>query len=90
MFQMMGVFAEFERAIVRERVMVGLARAKAEGKVLGRPTVRAAVELKVRDLRKGGVGIRKIASKLGIGVSTVQRVVNGGAAKAVSVRIDEC
>ena len=90
MFQMMGVFAEFERAIIRERVMVGLARAKAEGKVLGRPTVGAAVELKVRDLRKGGVGIRKIASKLGIGVSTVQRVVNGGAVKAVSARIDEC
>lgn len=81
MFQMMGVFAEFERAIIRDRVIVGLARAKAEGKVLGRPTVGAAVELKVHDLRKGGVGIRKIASKLGIGVSTVQRVVNGGAAK---------
>jgi hypothetical protein len=37
MFQMLGVFAEFERAMIRERVMAGLARAKAEGTRLGRP-----------------------------------------------------
>jgi DNA invertase Pin-like site-specific DNA recombinase len=37
MFQMMGVFAEFERAIIQERVRAGLARAKSEGKQLGRP-----------------------------------------------------
>jgi DNA invertase Pin-like site-specific DNA recombinase len=37
MFQMMGVFAEFERAIIQERVRAGLARVKAEGKNLGRP-----------------------------------------------------
>jgi DNA invertase Pin-like site-specific DNA recombinase len=37
MFQMMGVFAEFERAMIQERVRAGLARAKAEGKQLGRP-----------------------------------------------------
>ena len=35
MFQMLGVFAEFERAIIRERVLAGLARAKAEGTRLG-------------------------------------------------------
>jgi DNA invertase Pin-like site-specific DNA recombinase len=75
MFQMMGVFAEFERAIIRERVIVGLARAKAEGKVLGRPTVGEAVEREIRSLKKGGLGIRKIAGQLGIGVSAVQRVV---------------
>ncbi|MEE9609998.1 MAG: recombinase family protein, partial [Desulfatiglandales bacterium] len=37
LFQMMGVFAEFERAMIRERVKAGLARARAEGKRLGRP-----------------------------------------------------
>jgi DNA invertase Pin-like site-specific DNA recombinase len=37
MFQMLGVFAEFERSIIQERVRAGLARAKGEGKVLGRP-----------------------------------------------------
>ena len=39
MFQMLGVFAEFERAMIRERVMAGLARARADGKQLGRRTV---------------------------------------------------
>lgn len=71
----MGVFAEFERAVIRERVIVGLARAKAEGKVLGRPTVGEAVEKEIRRLRKGGLGIRSVARELGIGVSAVQRVV---------------
>ena len=37
LFQMMGVFAEFERAMIQERVRAGLARARANGKVLGRP-----------------------------------------------------
>ncbi|MFZ2081952.1 MAG: recombinase family protein [Xanthobacteraceae bacterium] len=36
MFQMLGVFAEFERSIIQERVRAGLRRAKAEGKTLGR------------------------------------------------------
>ena len=39
MFQMMGVFAEFERAIIQERVRAGLARARSEGKRLGRPPI---------------------------------------------------
>ena len=41
MFQMLGVFAEFERAIIQERIMAGLARAKAEGTPLGRPATVA-------------------------------------------------
>jgi DNA invertase Pin-like site-specific DNA recombinase len=44
LFQMMGVFAEFERAMIQERVRAGLARAKAEGKRLGRPTIPEAKE----------------------------------------------
>src|SRR6195256_2369795 len=44
MFQMLGVFAEFERGIIRERVNAGLARAKAKGRVLGRRTVKASIE----------------------------------------------
>jgi DNA invertase Pin-like site-specific DNA recombinase len=36
MFQMMGVFAEFERAMIRERVLAGIARARSEGRALGR------------------------------------------------------
>ena len=77
LFQMMGVFAEFERAIIRERVRSGLERAKAQGKVLGRRRNDDPKRLaSVRRLRKKGVGIGKIARTLGIGVSYVQRVVS--------------
>jgi DNA invertase Pin-like site-specific DNA recombinase len=75
MFQMLGVFSEFEREIIRERVNSGLARAKAQGKKLGRPRRDTPKRLAaIRKLRKRGIGINKIASKLGIGVSVVQRV----------------
>ena len=75
MFQMMGVFAEFERSMIQERVKAGLARAKADGKRLGRPTIGADTEARIRALKAEGTGIVKIAKTLGIGVSAVQRVV---------------
>ena len=75
MFQMCGVFAEFERAMIQERVKSGLARAKAQGKVLGRPRVSIETETAVRKARKDGTGIKTIAKQLGIGVGTVQRIV---------------
>lgn len=71
LFQMLVVFAEFERSMIVERVKAGLKRAKAEGKVLGRPRVGAAVEAKVAALLKQGRGMRAIARELGIGNSTV-------------------
>jgi DNA invertase Pin-like site-specific DNA recombinase len=49
MFQMMGVFAEFERSMIPERVRAGLKRAKDEGKVLGRPPIAPEIEQRVRD-----------------------------------------
>jgi DNA invertase Pin-like site-specific DNA recombinase len=77
MFQMLGVFSEFEREIIRERVLSGLSRAKAQGKKLGRPRLdEAKRSSKIRKLREQGIGILKIARKLGIGVSVVQRVVS--------------
>ena len=77
MFQMMGVFAEFERAMISERVKSGLERARAEGKTLGRPKVPAEIELAILDLRAQGKGMLAIGKQLGVGTSTVQRVVNG-------------
>jgi DNA invertase Pin-like site-specific DNA recombinase len=75
MFQMMGVFAEFERAMIRERVKAGLDRARAQGKRLGRPTIDARTETAIRKaLRKGDAGIRKIATRLGVGTGTVQKI----------------
>jgi DNA invertase Pin-like site-specific DNA recombinase len=74
LFQMVGVFAEFERAMIVERVNAGLKRAKAEGKILGRPRVDQATEKAIlRELAKG-TGIRAAARKVGVGVGTVQRV----------------
>lgn len=78
MFQMCGVFAEFERAMIQERVRAGLNRARAAGKTLGRPTVGAAKERAIRTARKKGKGIKAIARDLGVGVSVVQRVVAAG------------
>ena len=75
MFQMMGVFAEFERAMIQERVKAGLKRAKAQGKTLGRPKVSKKVEAAVFAARELGTGKRKIARELGIGVSTVTRLL---------------
>ena len=75
MFQMMGVFAEFERSMIQERVKAGLNRAKAQGKTLGRPKVRGKVVKAVLTARADGTGKRKIARQLGIGVSTVNRII---------------
>jgi DNA invertase Pin-like site-specific DNA recombinase len=75
MFQMLGVFAEFERGIIRERVYAGLARARANGAKLGRRRVKPEVEKRILNLRKGGMGILKIGREVGVGTSVVQRVL---------------
>jgi DNA invertase Pin-like site-specific DNA recombinase len=77
MFQMMGVFAEFERAMIQERVRAGLARAKSEGKKLGRPPIDPGLEAHIRKaLNEPGrtEGVRKIAERFGVNASTVQRI----------------
>jgi DNA invertase Pin-like site-specific DNA recombinase len=75
MFQMCGVFAEFERAMIVERVNAGLKRARASGKVLGRPRIDAGTEADIRAaLAKGDKGILKIAAEFGVGSGTVQRI----------------
>jgi DNA invertase Pin-like site-specific DNA recombinase len=74
MFQMMGVFAEFERAMIVERVKAGLARARQEGKRLGRPSLPSDKERAVLRLLSKGTGILKTAKTVGVGVSAVQRI----------------
>jgi DNA invertase Pin-like site-specific DNA recombinase len=80
LFQMLGVFAEFERSLIVERVNAGLRRARAQGKCLGRPRVGLDVEAKIRRELGKGRGIKATARKVGVGVGTVQRVklVNAG------------
>ena len=71
-FSVFGAIGEFERNLIRERVIAGQQRAKAQGKKLGRPSkmndgMRNAVVL----LREKGLGIKAIAKQLQIGVGTV-------------------
>ena len=75
LFQMMGVFAEFERAMIQERVHAGLARARKEGKRLGRPKVAKKTERAILKARASGKGINRIAADLSVGSSTVRRVI---------------
>ena len=83
-FQMLGVFSEFERAMIQERVKAGLARARDEGVTLGRPKLEDADPAraeKVRAMRARGVGVRKIARELGVGVGAVLRLTSPAAPK---------
>jgi DNA invertase Pin-like site-specific DNA recombinase len=75
MLGMCSVFAELEREIIRERIHAGLARARSQGKTLGRKPVSARIEERIRELRAKGYGKLKIARELKCGVSTVQRVL---------------
>ena len=66
MYQMLGVFAEFERSIIVERTKAGLARAKAQGKTLGRPEVTPSLIEDMKILRAQGHSLRVIADRLGV------------------------
>ena len=76
MFQMMGVFAEFERSMIQERVRAGIARAKAQGKHCGRPGLKPQLAQAIRDALAvpGRPGIRVIAKQFGVSPMTVQTV----------------
>ena len=76
MISMAGVFAEFERSMLRERVLASHARAKSEGKTIGRPTqINDALKTSVKLLREQGMGIKKIAKELNVGVGTIYKVL---------------
>jgi DNA invertase Pin-like site-specific DNA recombinase len=70
MFQMMGMFAEFERAMIQERVRAGLARARDEGT----PRIAAKAEAAVRAALAAGAGICSTAKAHGLGVGSVHRI----------------
>jgi DNA invertase Pin-like site-specific DNA recombinase len=76
MFQMMGVIAEFERTLIQERVRAGMARAKREGKHVGRPPIASELEECIRAALAvpGRPGVRVIARQFGVNPGTVQRI----------------
>jgi DNA invertase Pin-like site-specific DNA recombinase len=76
MFGMLSVFAEFERSIIRERVVAGMARAKASGKAIGRPPIAPHTRTAIRQAyMASGIGLRGIAKQFGVGAETVRRCV---------------
>ena len=80
MFQMVGAFAEFERELIRERVLSGMARARANGKHVGRPKMDPAKrEAIIRALAEPGRpgGMRAIAKRFKVSPTTVLGIAHG-------------
>ncbi len=79
MFQMLGVFAEFERSIIKERITGGLGRAREEGTKSGRPFGRPTIPAKKRDAilkaRASGLSIRETARSAGVSVGKAHGVI---------------
>jgi putative DNA-invertase from lambdoid prophage Rac len=73
---LLGVFAEFEREILRERVKAGLAQARKKGQRLGRPLSAALLAPKVRQLVAQKVSQAEIARRLSIGRTSVRRILS--------------
>lgn len=76
MFAVVAAVAAFERDILIERTMEGLATARAKGVRLGRPPASDGILDAIRSLREQGLGINSIARELKVGKSTVQQVVD--------------
>lgn len=76
LFQMMGIFAEFERAMIQERVKAGMKRAAKAGKHLGRPPMPDATRAAILKQAKGGASFREIGRKLNVSDATVRRTVS--------------
>jgi len=78
LFGMLAVFAEFERDLIRERVIAGVQRAKALGKRLGRPRAPVSRE-QVLALREAGLSYRTIGRRLRISPALAHRLARGSA-----------
>jgi DNA invertase Pin-like site-specific DNA recombinase len=76
MFQIIGAMAEFERALIQERVRAGLRNARSKGKKLGRPRVTVDAS-KIASLRAQGRSWGEIVEEMGIGKGTAQRALAG-------------
>jgi len=86
LFQMLGVFAEFERALIQERVRAGIAKARATGTKSGRPFGRPMIDdtrrLQIERLLRDGIGIRRVARMTGSGNGVVARIKRETATEA--------
>ncbi|HAT7074282.1 TPA: helix-turn-helix domain-containing protein [Legionella pneumophila subsp. pneumophila] len=73
---LLAIFAEFEREILRERVKAGIAHARQKGKNHGRPTTIKKYESEIYHLFESGLSKSEIAKKLGIGRTSVRRILS--------------
>ena len=74
-FNMLGVFAEFETTLRKERQLEGIAKAKKEGKYKGRQPTARAKSYQVISLIKEGLTRQAVAEKLDIGIASVYRIL---------------
>lgn len=79
LWQFLGIFAEFEHGIRKERQVLGITKAKAKGVRFGRPRVSLDKRRKILELRKEGMGINGIARKLKVGCGTASRIIKAEA-----------
>ena len=76
MFSIFGALAEFERNLIRERVIAGQQRAISQGVKMGRPTkMNDGMKNAIKLLRERGIGIKQIARELKIGIGTVYSAI---------------
>jgi len=75
MLHLLGAFAEFERALIRERVKAGLAHARAKGQRLGRPRLKID-PARLKSLRNNGHSIRQIARTLHTSPASVHKTLS--------------
>jgi DNA invertase Pin-like site-specific DNA recombinase len=76
-FSIFSALGEYERELIRERIMAGQKRARAQGVKIGRPSkLNDAVRTSVKLLRDGGMGIKEISRQLEIGIGSVYAALN--------------
>ena len=78
---LLAVFAAFEREILQERTKAGLAHARQNGKRLGRPTTAAIHAAEIRKLYRAGISKSEIARRVGVGRTSVRRILATGKAR---------
>jgi DNA invertase Pin-like site-specific DNA recombinase len=85
LFQMLGVFAEFECEIMRERIVAGQQRARAHGKRIGRRSViDESLQARAVRLKSNGLSLRKIGERLNVSAATVLKAIAAQASSASS------
>jgi DNA invertase Pin-like site-specific DNA recombinase len=89
MFQLIGAVAQFERSLIAERVRAGLANARANGKVLGRPPLRKMTRTETAELRRlrrqSRVPFRELAKKFGVSIWIAHRLCMGRGSRSFAV-----